>query len=147
MRASEPAGEILTLTLTLNVVKGKGTGKDLEPELLLSRTGGRGRNRTFNLSVKSRMLCQLSYASSGLKSRARGFLTRPAGERECLPHLEKYTTDAGDSQGAALPDERMSSPPFSRYRALRRVYLPPLNSCTASSIATMFSTGVPACTL
>ena len=25
--------------------------------------GGRGRNRTFNLSVKSRMLCQLSYAS------------------------------------------------------------------------------------
>ena len=26
--------------------------------------GGRGRNRTYNLSVKSRMLCQLSYASS-----------------------------------------------------------------------------------
>ena len=26
--------------------------------------GGRGRNRTFNLSVKSRMLCQLSYAST-----------------------------------------------------------------------------------
>jgi hypothetical protein len=26
--------------------------------------GGRGRNRTFNLSVKSRMLCQLSYASN-----------------------------------------------------------------------------------
>jgi hypothetical protein len=25
--------------------------------------GGRGRNRTYNLSVKSRMLCQLSYAS------------------------------------------------------------------------------------
>ena len=25
--------------------------------------GGRGRNRTFNLSIKSRMLCQLSYAS------------------------------------------------------------------------------------
>ena len=29
--------------------------------------GGRGRNRTFNLSVKSRMLCQLSYASMGFK--------------------------------------------------------------------------------
>ena len=28
--------------------------------------GGRGRNRTYNLSVKSRMLCQLSYASSGI---------------------------------------------------------------------------------
>src|SRR6185437_6403531 len=27
--------------------------------------GGRGRNRTYNLSVKSRMLCQLSYASLG----------------------------------------------------------------------------------
>ncbi len=27
--------------------------------------GGRGRNRTFNLSIKSRMLCQLSYASKG----------------------------------------------------------------------------------
>ncbi len=29
----------------------------------LNLNGGRGRNRTFNLSVKSRMLCQLSYAS------------------------------------------------------------------------------------
>ena len=27
------------------------------------KDGGRGRNRTFNLSIKSRMLCQLSYAS------------------------------------------------------------------------------------
>ena len=31
--------------------------------LSFERDGGRGRNRTFNLSVKSRMLCQLSYAS------------------------------------------------------------------------------------
>jgi hypothetical protein len=31
--------------------------------LILGMYGGRGRNRTFNLSVKSRMLCQLSYAS------------------------------------------------------------------------------------
>ena len=30
---------------------------------LLISNGGRGRNRTYNLSVKSRMLCQLSYAS------------------------------------------------------------------------------------
>ena len=29
----------------------------------LNLNGGRGRNRTYNLSVKSRMLCQLSYAS------------------------------------------------------------------------------------
>jgi hypothetical protein len=35
--------------------------------------GGRGRNRTYNLSVKSRMLCQLSYASihSGFAVRRR----------------------------------------------------------------------------
>jgi hypothetical protein len=29
----------------------------------LNVNGGRGRNRTYNLSIKSRMLCQLSYAS------------------------------------------------------------------------------------
>jgi hypothetical protein len=29
--------------------------------------GGRGWNRTTNLSIKSRMLCQLSYASSEVK--------------------------------------------------------------------------------
>ena len=34
---------------------------------LLDLNGGRGRNRTYNLSVKSRMLCQLSYASMGWK--------------------------------------------------------------------------------
>jgi hypothetical protein len=41
---------------------------------LLNLSGGRGRNRTYNLSVKSRMLCQLSYASGRAKSKAqRGF--------------------------------------------------------------------------
>jgi hypothetical protein len=34
---------------------------------VLDLIGGRGRNRTYNLSVKSRMLCQLSYASSNFK--------------------------------------------------------------------------------
>jgi hypothetical protein len=33
----------------------------------LKLLGGRGRNRTYNLSVKSRMLCQLSYASRQLE--------------------------------------------------------------------------------
>jgi hypothetical protein len=33
----------------------------------LNLLGGRGRNRTYNLSVKSRMLCQLSYASNWLE--------------------------------------------------------------------------------
>jgi hypothetical protein len=34
-----------------------------EAAWLIQSNGGRGRNRTYNLSVKSRMLCQLSYAS------------------------------------------------------------------------------------
>ena len=34
--------------------------------------GGRGRNRTYNLSVKSRMLCQLSYASESGRTALRG---------------------------------------------------------------------------
>ena len=38
----------------------KGVGKRCKS---LNLFGGRGRNRTYNLSVKSRMLCQLSYAS------------------------------------------------------------------------------------
>jgi len=38
--------------------------------------GGRGRNRTYNLSVKSRMLCQLSYASRSKYAVRREFCTR-----------------------------------------------------------------------
>jgi hypothetical protein len=34
-----------------------------------SQRGGRGWNRTTNLSIKSRMLCQLSYASEGWEGR------------------------------------------------------------------------------
>ena len=37
-------------------------GAEREIEIVID-FGGRGRNRTYNLSVKSRMLCQLSYAS------------------------------------------------------------------------------------
>jgi hypothetical protein len=32
--------------------------------LILKRDGERGRNRTFNLLIKSQLLCQLSYAPS-----------------------------------------------------------------------------------
>jgi hypothetical protein len=45
--------------------------------------GGRGRNRTYNLSVKSRMLCQLSYASKKDGGEPRGSLalrTSSAGQ-------------------------------------------------------------------
>ena len=42
--------------------------------------GGRGRNRTYNLSIKSRMLCQLSYASTKCaeKPQGTGRRTRPS---------------------------------------------------------------------
>ena len=66
--------------------------------------GGRGRNRTYNLSVKSRMLCQLSYASG--KS---GFAVLWEGPRtlcarlEFLRPLEKYNTDREQSPKAPAP--------------------------------------------
>jgi integrase len=41
--------------------------KTEKPCKSMNLNGGRGRNRTYNLSVKSRMLCQLSYASRGFK--------------------------------------------------------------------------------
>ncbi len=41
--------------------------------------GGRGRNRTYNLSVKSRMLCQLSYASRVIAVDCRGRAHRSNG--------------------------------------------------------------------
>ena len=41
----------------------------------LNLNGGRGSNRTYNLSVKSRMLCQLSYASRPPE--------KPCGGRAC----------------------------------------------------------------
>jgi hypothetical protein len=40
----------------------------------LESGGERGRNRTFNLLIKSQLLCQLSYAPSTGKSSARHFL-------------------------------------------------------------------------
>ena len=36
--------------------------KSVSPEVDLKRAGERGRNRTFNLLIKSQLLCQLSYA-------------------------------------------------------------------------------------
>ena len=59
--------------------------------------GGRGRNRTYNLSIKSRMLCQLSYASGmrkGLDSAGRQqpgghaaitFISRSAQKVKAMP--------------------------------------------------------------
>src|SRR5580704_7928960 len=47
--------------------------------------GGRGRNRTFNLSIKSRMLCQLSYAST--EGRPGGKAPRRAEIRRTLLNI------------------------------------------------------------
>src|SRR5689334_8182626 len=39
----------------------------IEPKLRSDRKAGeRGRNRTFNLLIKSQLLCQLSYAPAGM---------------------------------------------------------------------------------
>ncbi len=62
--------------------------------------GGRGRNRTFNLSIKSRMLCQLSYASG--ESRDRRTIHR-AGDLHTI-HFENISwgTDFRGSVRAQL---------------------------------------------
>ena len=52
--------------------------------------GGRGRNRTFNLSIKSRMLCQLSYASIIWETAERQSVRLGGHDFECP--LEKYST-------------------------------------------------------
>ena len=67
--------------------------------------GGRGRNRTFNLSVKSRMLCQLSYASfgageprvrlscatpSGRENSSRTLKNIPQTQEERIPRPRRY---------------------------------------------------------
>jgi hypothetical protein len=49
--------------------------------------GGRGRNRTFNLSIKSRMLCQLSYASTEAQPGG-----QPRETSKIPPHLTQYST-------------------------------------------------------
>jgi hypothetical protein len=51
--------------------------------------GGRGRNRTYNLSVKSRMLCQLSYASKQSKNRAKRNVAHGLGVRMFSLPLQK----------------------------------------------------------
>ncbi len=51
--------------------------------------GGRGRNRTYNLSVKSRMLCQLSYASKQLENRAEGNFEHGNGRPKARCHLKR----------------------------------------------------------
>ena len=55
--------------------------------------GGRGWNRTTNLSIKSRMLCQLSYASVRVNSL--NVEQHPGGhgaQRQRMPY-EKYSME------------------------------------------------------
>src|SRR5208282_1452834 len=53
--------------------------------------GGRGRNRTYNLSVKSRMLCQLSYASRQLEKPCGGRIEARIEQVKYSLLLEKYS--------------------------------------------------------
>lgn len=61
----------------------------------LALDGGRGRNRTFNLSIKSRMLCQLSYASDGLSF---SLADVPASAE----HFIEYSTDPAQCEQLLL---------------------------------------------
>jgi hypothetical protein len=83
--------------------------------------GGRGRNRTYNLSIKSRMLCQLSYASEGC---ARiGDPVKP-DRSACvfLTRFKKYITlcEPFDSK-QTLPLEGKGQSAFDSARCLREV--------------------------
>src|SRR5581483_5213874 len=70
--------------------------------------GGRGRNRTYNLSVKSRMLCQLSYASRGLEKPHRRGLRRflraetPAALKNIAYPAEGIESRSGSEIGGLL---------------------------------------------
>jgi hypothetical protein len=63
--------------------------------------GGRGRNRTYNLSIKSRMLCQLSYASR----RATAGATKTAAREH---HRFSYITQLLEGEGDAARDRAVS---------------------------------------
>ena len=54
-------------------------------------SGGRGRNRTYNLSVKSRMLCQLSYASRSVGILSRQGSAHRSGKQKSMLPLDEYT--------------------------------------------------------
>jgi integrase len=87
-----------------------------KPARALILNGGRGRNRTYNLSVKSRMLCQLSYASmqenSGWREGSRR--NNPALKAQLFRStLEEYNTvpepTPARSRPAAQPDHTHSA--------------------------------------
>ena len=70
------------------------------PSKLLAVFGGRGRNRTYNLSVKSRMLCQLSYASIGsVKPCCGGLCAQPAKGENSPCHLKNIAQSALNMKG------------------------------------------------
>jgi hypothetical protein len=69
----------------------------------MSYNGGRGWNRTTNLSIKSRMLCQLSYASVKRKGRMLGNIQEIG--RSFPPHTQgKYNIIS--TRSFAVRDER-----------------------------------------
>src|SRR5271157_1933043 len=67
------------------------SGGDKVCKLLILKVGERGRNRTFNLLIKSQLLCQLSYAPAcGLRAEsitwadsAVSYRTRPMQAATC----------------------------------------------------------------
>jgi len=80
MVAQHFEGESLQKSLQSCILEGD-QGVDVRCKSLILN-GGRGRNRTYNLSVKSRMLCQLSYASNQSGFAVRSRLLRKAWAAE-----------------------------------------------------------------
>ncbi len=104
----------------------------------LNINGGRGRNRTYNLSVKSRMLCQLSYASiegwtAAREIPAAGARNEPrsSGSPKNIPQTQNRTKLHGFArQGKHLKKRRMHGhghPQVARQAALAGLH--PCHRC------------------
>jgi hypothetical protein len=130
-----------------------------EPETLevVEEVGERGRNRTFNLLIKSQLLCQLSYAPVSGLSFSPGDppnLSRVAGDRcmlqpgSCLPEpLDQLTANnvneynTRDCSRTNRGDRGLRAMDYERRSALERSLA---NGDTASAIHALEPTGLGA---
>ncbi len=95
---------------------GKTTGKE--------KDGERGRNRTFNLLIKSQLLCQLSYAPTMGNSSVGQ--TKIIASRRCkaVSRIASFRAKRRLSAQTFLPLGSWKSPHYvSNYRAILRVEL------------------------
>ena len=69
----------------IHLAQSSKTCKTESPESMLAKedSGERGRNRTYNLLIKSQLLCQLSYAPSPIESAIYGLVTEGCCKNRC----------------------------------------------------------------